>query len=114
MMDIDNSRVPSNCGTCGNYDRETGEFTGACGVCRVMSGGASVPSAYKAKPMTNGDRIRAMSNEKLAKFVASKIVDLENYKMAEQGHTPTATQLSVLGATMYDTLMMWLKQPAEG
>ncbi len=63
--------------------------------------------------LTNADLIRAMSDEELAKFVASKIVNLENHKMMEQGHTPTATQLSALGATMYDTLRMWLKQPAE-
>ena len=62
---------------------------------------------------TNADRIRAMSDEELAKFVASKIVNLENHKMMEQGHIPTATQLSALGAIMYDTLVMWLKQPAE-
>lgn len=34
-------RVPANCGNCGNYDREKGEFTEACGVCRVMSGGVA-------------------------------------------------------------------------
>ena len=67
-----------------------------------------------AKPKTNAERIRAMSDEELAKFVAEKIVNLENHKMVEQGHTPTATQLSTLGHTMYCTLMRWLKQPAEG
>lgn len=63
---------------------------------------------------TNADRIRAMSDEELAAFVAEKIVNLENQKMMEQGHTPTATQLSALGHTMYCTLMRWLCEPAEG
>lgn len=67
-----------------------------------------------SKPMTNADRIRAMSDEELAKFVAEKIVNIENHKMVEQGHTPTATQLSALGHTMYSILMRWLQQPAEG
>ncbi len=64
--------------------------------------------------MTNAQKIRAMTDVELAKFIANKIVNIESHKMIEQGHTPTATQLSVLGATLYDTLMMWLKQPAEG
>lgn len=67
-----------------------------------------------AKPKTKADRIRAMSDEELATFVAEKIVNIENQKMIEQGHTPTATQLSALGHTMYCTLMRWLREPAEG
>ena len=69
---------------------------------------------YRTEPITNADRIRAMTDEELAKFIANKIVNLENHKMIEQGHTPTATQLSVLGHTCYCTLVQWLKQPAEG
>ena len=63
--------------------------------------------------VTHADRIRAMTDEELARFIANKIVNLENYKMIEQGHTPTATQLSALGHTCYCTLVQWLKQPAE-
>jgi hypothetical protein len=69
--------------------------------------------AEQEKPQTNADRIRAMSDEELANFVASKIVNIENQKMLEQGHISTATQLRALGATMHDILIMWLKQPAE-
>ena len=66
------------------------------------------------RQMTNADRLRAMTDEELAKFIAKKIVNLENHKMIEQGYTPTATQLSALGHTCYCTLVQWLKQPAEG
>ena len=66
------------------------------------------------KVFTNADRIRAMSDEELATSVCKKIVNIENQKMIEQGHTPTATQLSALGHTMYCTLMRWLREPAEG
>lgn len=65
-------------------------------------------------PKTNADRIRAMTDEELARFIANKIVNIENHKMIEQGHTPTATQLSALGHTCYCTLVQWLKKPAEG
>lgn len=66
------------------------------------------------RQITNADRIRAMTDEELARFIANKIVNLENHKMIEQGHTPTATQLSALGHTCYCTLVQWLQQPAEG
>ena len=108
MMDIDNSRVPANCGTCGNYDRENGELTEACGVCRVMTGGASVPSAYKAKPMTNGDRIRAMTDEELAKLFTQTVVD---------GCPPDMDWTCKKDEEGWDACdscwLKWLKQPAE-
>lgn len=63
---------------------------------------------------TNADRIHAMADEELAKFIANKIVNIENHKLIEQGHTPTATQLSALGHTCYCALVQWLKEPAEG
>ena len=78
------------------------------GKCRLK------PCSCKNQVVTNADRIRAMSDDELAKFVAEKIVNIENHKMVEQGHTPTATQLSALGHTMYCILMRWLREPAEG
>ena len=70
-------------------------------------------SNIASKKQTNADRIRAMSDEELARFIATKIVNIENHKMIEHGHTPTATQLCALEHSMYCTLMRWLKQPAE-
>lgn len=64
--------------------------------------------------MTNAQKIRAMTDKELARFIATKIVNLENHKMSEQGYTPTATQLSALGHTCYCALVQWLQQPAEG
>lgn len=72
------------------------------------------PKPKPPKPKTNADRIRAMTDEELARFAAEKIVNIENQKMIEQGHTPTATQLSELGHTMYSILMRWLREPVEG
>ena len=80
----------------------------ACSYCTLTQ-----ESTCKHNKQTNADRIRAMSDEELANFVASKIVNIENQKMLEQGHISTATQLRALGATMHDILIMWLKQPAE-
>lgn len=86
----------------------------ACQALGELTGRLTSCPDFRQKPKTNADRIRAMTDEELAKFIANKIVNLENHKMIEQGYTPTATQLSALGHTCYCTLVQWLKQPAEG
>ena len=45
------------CESCGNY-----------GISKICSE-CAWDSKWEPKPMTNGDRIRAMSNEELAKFL---------------------------------------------
>lgn len=47
---------------------------------------------------TNADRIRAMSDEELANFMAERTV---------------AVQIEALKSNIYCALMQWLKQPAE-
>lgn len=108
--------MPKNCDTC-KYDlfRLCGEEDKTpCDDCYNGNPPTKWEPGENYEPMTKADRIRAMSDEELATFVAEKIVNIENQKMIEQGHTPTATQLSALGHTMYCTLMRWLREPAEG
>ena len=102
------------CNNCANgaWSCKESALPEVCLNCNFLSDGS--PSEWKPKVATNADRIRAMSDEELAEFIANKIVNLENHKMIEQGYTPTATQLSALGHTCYCTLVQWLKQPAEG
>ena len=95
---------------CPNANCRTPICTGKCSKACIEKHN----KAMGIKPKTNADRIRAMSDEELATFVAEKVVNIENQKMIEQGHTPTATQLSALGHTMYSILMRWLRAPAEG
>ena len=64
-------------------------------------------------PMTNADRIRAMSDKELANFLSTKIANLENLRMGDSGYQPTATQLSALRHTLYCVWMDWLRRPAE-
>lgn len=61
------------------------------------------------KPKANRDRIRAMSDEELAEFLAAKFADLQS----QQLHQPTATQLSALAHTWYCQWMYWLRQPVK-
>lgn len=66
------------------------------------------------KPMTNADRIRAMSDEELAEFLAAKFSDLQQaQQFFNESSTLTATQLSALSHLWYCAWMQWLKQPVK-
>ena len=66
------------------------------------------------KPKTNADRIRAMRDEELARFLASKFTDETYYRLTKKAHIPTATEIEAIRDYWYDTWLAWLKQPAEG
>lgn len=67
-----------------------------------------------AKPMTNADRIRAMSDEELASFMAGKGVSESYLRLKDKGYTPTATELALLNERLMRPWMAWLLQPVEG
>ncbi len=61
----EDTNVSANCGNCANFDREKGEFTQACGVCKVMRGGAGALSvspsptcAEGANVPSDGDKVK--------------------------------------------------------
>lgn len=65
---------------------------------------------------TNADRIRAMSDEELARFFADKIENeyiLSQKRLGYSEHTLTATQIEAIRHNCYCIWMKWLKQPAE-
>lgn len=65
---------------------------------------------------TNADRIRAMSDEELARFLADKLAKEHCNLLCAEGHIPlpTATGIMAINHTWYCVFMKWLKQPAEG
>lgn len=67
----------------------------------------------KPTPKTNADRIRAMSDEELAEFLAYKYVMESCLRLKDEGYEPTETQKSAIKHTLYCTWMKWLKQPAQ-
>ena len=73
-----------------------------CGTCMVSYYDGvqqGLPTNYKARPMTNADRIRAMSYEELAEFITDK----------QKGWCTD------IGREMYyQHNLEWLQQPAEG
>ena len=60
---------------------------------------------YRTEPITNADRIRAMSDEELARFLAENEWECETYN--DCAKCPRMTDDGCV------SLSKWLKQPAE-
>lgn len=91
----------SNCSDCKNNG------TQICSVCCSYQG---CPDRWEAKPKTNADRIRAMTDEELAEFIG-RCVDHEF-------HLECVCFLNQFGYCQYPTrgcdenALEWLKQEA--
>ena len=69
---------------------------------------------FKPDHLTNADRIRAMSDEELANFLAAKFSDLQQaQQFFNESSTLTATELYALSHSWYCALMQWLRQPVK-
>lgn len=104
------------CANCANgtWCDGTSPITDVCIQCRYVDvNGKPQPSNWKPHPMTNGDRIRAMSDKELADFLADKYVEGSCLRLNEEGYEPTATQKAALKHTLYCTWMRWLQQLVE-
>jgi hypothetical protein len=66
------------------------------------------------QPITNADRIRAMSDEELANFFADRCLMVGYSQLTDARYNLTATQIEAQKQTAYCILMRWFKQPAEG
>ena len=93
-----------HCGNCANYIWGDGKtpMPVACVRCVVSHNPGerdTEPSNWKPKPMTNGDRIRAMSDEELADFI-------------HQLRTNIA-MCAMLRVEPMNMGLEWLQQPAE-
>lgn len=65
-------------------------------------------------PMTNADRIRAMTDRELAEFMADRSVNEYTVRLLNEDHGLTAVQMQALKYNIFHDLMRWLQQPAEG
>ena len=113
-----------HCGNCANHNKETNQFSEECGKCvsaRLKNGETTDPSHWKAKPQTNADRVRAMSDEELAEFIMLS-PEMEfgvcEYCRVFRGHgayTPCGTENGWCTAELRcDAFKKWLQQPVEG
>ena len=64
-------------------------------------------------PMTNADRIRAMSDMELAQWMASRIANLKFLDIEMSGKQLTATEKAALTHELYVVFGRYLQQPAE-
>lgn len=92
----------------------------ACPVwpCETMRYRGSTCMAQRARlglgdPMTNADRIRAMSDEELAAFLAERIVNQSVVSLKADGHEPTATDIFNISERLTRIFHAWLQQPAK-
>lgn len=65
------------------------------------------------QPKTNADRIRAMSDEELANFMAERSVNESTLHRLDKDHGLTSVQIEAIKHNVYCAFMQWLKQPAE-
>lgn len=70
--------------------------------------------ADKEKPKTNADRIRAMTDDELAWFMADRNVNESTLLLLDKDHGLTAVEIDALRSNIYCALRKWLQQPAEG
>ena len=103
-----------HCGNCANHRNETNAFSEECGKCVqavLENGEKTAPSHWREKPQTNADRIRAMSDEELAKSLSKTVVDAICYSHG------TEKTVDKLPKEIWDDLVKeyleWLKQPAD-
>ena len=71
---------------------------------------------FENNHQTNADRIRAMSDEELARFLADKITNettLSWLRLYDETNMHSATEIEVIRYHWCRYLMQWLKQPAE-
>ena len=97
----------NNCGNCANYDRAQKEHTDVCAKCvtAYVNDERQEPSHWKRIPMTNGDKIRAMTDEELAEWLC----DSSDCYLGRC----IAFELCRSGVGKANGMKKWLQQPAE-
>ncbi len=104
-----------NCETCKHEDYQyyAYPFKTPCDKCET-SKGSDIPSEWEAaehyEPDTNADRIRSMSNEDLAKWLAHTIADTVWDSLGKEG-VPFSRVCAV--PEYYYQFLEWLQQSAE-
>ena len=94
---------------CPNANCRTPIYTGKCSKACIEKYSKEIG----IKPQTNADRIRAMSDDELAHFMAERNVNESTLLLLNEGHSLTATQIEALKHRIYCACMQWLKQPAD-
>ena len=92
-----------SCENCGNFDRTNNKGTEACGECQTIE-----PTQWKPT-RTNGDRIRAMSDEELADNWMKDYIVCHRCAYVEECECDEYVTIE----KCKEGLLEWLKQPME-
>ena len=65
------------------------------------------------KPQTNADRIRAMSDEELARFAADRQANETYMRLTADRYTPSEALLKATREILYCKYLYWLRQPVK-
>ena len=98
------------CETCDYANRPP--YKSPCSECDKTMGSPFCCYEHEEKT-TNADRIRVMTDEELAWFMAERNVDENTLLLLNKDHGLTAVQIEALRSNVYYSCMHWLKQPAE-
>ena len=126
-MELKNIDLTNKCGSCCHFKPIEDTATGECLQNPYNDSVVHDPKhphwivqrsrikcpLYNAKPQTNADRIRAMSDEKLAHFMAERSVNESTLLLLNKDHGLTAVQIEALKHNIYCACMQWLQQPAQ-
>ena len=104
------------CKECANYDHKNLKHSKVCLNCvteHYKDGTESDPSNWRALPQTNADRIRAMSDEELAKHLVD--IGWDCHLCAEHRRLDNEPFLrgEKCNEKCVENCLEWLKQPAE-
>ena len=108
----------NGCGNCANFvwgDKKT-PLPSECITCtttHVPNGQHPTPSHWKAKPQTNADRIRAMSDEELARHLHCIGWDCHLCSEHERLDNEPLLRNEKCDENCFEHCLEWLKQPAD-
>lgn len=94
----------------------THQYCGSCAADADFMDGSECDQFNQkvlSQPMTNGDRIRAMSNTELAEFLADKGVEIACFPLDFEYHKLTEIEKEAVKSNVRHNLIQWLRQPAE-
>lgn len=94
----------------------THQYCGSCAADADFMEGSECDrfnQSVLSKPVTNGDRFRAMSNIELAEFLADKYVMASCTRLTDEGYEPTEIEKENIKHTWYCAWLEWLRQPAD-
>lgn len=104
-----------SCGQACPYNTLNGckvkEYNGICPLANMAL--ADMEAVKAAKPQTNADRIRAMSDEELARFAADRQANETYVRLTAARYKPSAGLFNATREILYAKYLYWLRQPVK-